>query len=310
MSSVSAMRQDSTAPERAMVDDLVRKGRVAMRSLANASQARVDEAVTALAWSIYKPEHAKALAELRGEGHRARQRRRQDHQEAAQDLRHLARPDAAPRSVGVIEEDARRGIVKYAKPVGVVAAICPSTNPGATPVNKAMMALKGAQRRHHRLVAGRAPSRPARAVELIHEALKRIGAPEDLVQVLPQPVEQGIDAGADGSGRPRRLHRLAGQRAARLSQWHAGDRRRRRQCAGDRRRDRGSRRRGEEDLRVQDLRQRDALLVGELGDDRRCGVRPTRSPRCKRRGRLPGDAGRAREASRRRCGQTASSTAR
>ncbi len=64
MSSVSAVRQESAAPERAMVDDLVRKGRVAMRSLASASQARVDEAVTALAWSIYKPEHAKALAEL------------------------------------------------------------------------------------------------------------------------------------------------------------------------------------------------------------------------------------------------------
>ena len=34
-------------------------------------------------------------------------------------------------------------MVKYAKPVGVVAAVCPSTNPAATPVNKAMMALKG-----------------------------------------------------------------------------------------------------------------------------------------------------------------------
>ena len=47
------------------------------------------------------------------------------------------------KSVGIIEEDPARGIVKYAKPVGVVAAITPSTNPGATPVNKAMMAIKG-----------------------------------------------------------------------------------------------------------------------------------------------------------------------
>ncbi len=47
------------------------------------------------------------------------------------------------RSVGVIADDPLRGIVKFAKPVGVVAAITPATNPGATPVNKAMMALKG-----------------------------------------------------------------------------------------------------------------------------------------------------------------------
>ena len=47
------------------------------------------------------------------------------------------------KSVGIIEEDKARGITKWAKPVGVVCAITPSTNPGATPVNKAMMAIKG-----------------------------------------------------------------------------------------------------------------------------------------------------------------------
>ena len=47
------------------------------------------------------------------------------------------------KSVGIIEEDKTLGIVKYAKPVGLVCAITPSTNPGATPVNKAMMAIKG-----------------------------------------------------------------------------------------------------------------------------------------------------------------------
>jgi sulfoacetaldehyde dehydrogenase len=49
------MRQDAVAPERAAVDELVRKARIAMREYAKADQARVDEAVTALAWSIYKP---------------------------------------------------------------------------------------------------------------------------------------------------------------------------------------------------------------------------------------------------------------
>jgi sulfoacetaldehyde dehydrogenase len=188
MSNVSAMRQDSVAPERSMIDELVRKGRVAMRALANASQARVDEAVTALAWSIYKPEHAKALAELAvkdtGLGN-VPDKIIKKQRKTFGTLRDLLRV----KTVGVIEEDAKRGLVKYAKPVGVVAAICPSTNPGATPVNKAMMALKGA----NAVIIASSPAgaiTTARAVELMREQLKRIGLPEDLVQVLPQPVSK------------------------------------------------------------------------------------------------------------------------
>ena len=48
----------------AVVDELVRRGRAAMASFAEADQARVDEAVTALAWSLYNPEHARELADL------------------------------------------------------------------------------------------------------------------------------------------------------------------------------------------------------------------------------------------------------
>ncbi|MGH6661725.1 MAG: hypothetical protein ACREB6_09300, partial [Rhodospirillales bacterium] len=50
--------------EIAIVRELVKRARAAMRAFASADQARVDEAVTALAWSIYKPERARALAEM------------------------------------------------------------------------------------------------------------------------------------------------------------------------------------------------------------------------------------------------------
>ena len=43
----------------------------------------------------------------------------------------------------MIAEDRERGIVEIARPVGVVAAITPSTNPGATPANNIINALKG-----------------------------------------------------------------------------------------------------------------------------------------------------------------------
>ncbi len=48
------------------------------------------------------------------------------------------------RSVGIIEEDFARGIIKIAKPVGVIGALAPCTNPEATPVIKAISAIKGA----------------------------------------------------------------------------------------------------------------------------------------------------------------------
>ena len=47
------------------------------------------------------------------------------------------------KSVGVIEEDKERNLVKIAKPVGVIGALSPSTNPEATPVIKAICAVKG-----------------------------------------------------------------------------------------------------------------------------------------------------------------------
>src|SRR5271163_3754662 len=126
----------------AIAQDLVRRARIAQETFANADQARVDEAVRAIAWSLYQPEHARELAELAvadtGLGN-VPDKIVKKQRKTFGTLRDLLRG----KSVGVIEEDKARGIVKYAKPMGVVAALTPSTNPGATPVNKAMMAIKG-----------------------------------------------------------------------------------------------------------------------------------------------------------------------
>ena len=157
-----------------------------MERFAPSGQRRVDEAVTALAWSIYKPEHARELAEIavattrlgNVEDKVAKNRRK-----TFGTLRDLMRV----RTVGVIEEDPARGLTLYAKPVGVVAAVTPSTNPAATPVNKAMMAVKG----RNAVIIAPSPSAhvtTSRTVELMRNALSRVGAPRDLVQVLPAPV--------------------------------------------------------------------------------------------------------------------------
>lgn len=188
-----AVLRPAPSPERAAVADLIKRGRAAMKALLGASQERVDEAVAALAWAIYKPENARALAELAvedtGLGNVA-DKVTKNQRKTFGTLRDLLRV----RTVGVIEEDKARGLVKYGKPVGVVAAICPSTNPAATPVNKAMMALKGA----NAVIIAPSPSgaiTTTRTVALMREALARIGLPEDLVQVLPSPItKEGTQA--------------------------------------------------------------------------------------------------------------------
>ena len=174
----------------AIVEALIRRGRAAMDAFAAADQARVDEAVTALAWSLYKPENAEALARMAvddtGLGN-APDKVVKNQRKTFGTLRDLMRV----KSVGIIEEQPDLGLVKYAKPVGVVGAVTPSTNPAATPVNKAMMALKG----RNAIVIAPSPAGLAtttRAVALMRAELEKIGAPEDLVQVLPPPVDKAI----------------------------------------------------------------------------------------------------------------------
>ncbi len=181
---------NATEDERSSVAALIANARAAMRAIADADQARIDEIVTAVAWSLYKPENARRLAELAvedtGIGNVA-DKIVKNQRKTFGTLRDLLRA----RTVGVIENDNGSGIIKYGKPVGVVAAITPSTNPAATPVNKSMMALKGA----NAIVIAPSPAgwnSTNATVELMRAALARVGAPEDLVQILPQPVSRNM----------------------------------------------------------------------------------------------------------------------
>jgi sulfoacetaldehyde dehydrogenase len=171
-----------------VVEGLIHRARTALQTFSKADQARVDEAVTALAWSLYKPEHAKELAALAvadtGLGN-VPDKIIKKQRKTFGTLRDLLRV----KTVGIIEEDAARGIVKYAKPVGVVAAVTPSTNPGATPVNKAMMAIKG----RNAIVIAASPAgmnTTGRTVDYMRAELKKVGLPEDLVQILPPPASK------------------------------------------------------------------------------------------------------------------------
>lgn len=89
------------------------------------------------------------------------------------------------KTVGVVEEDPDRGLVKIAKPVGVVAGLVPTTGPDATPPVKALCALAG-----RNAIVFAAHPRSKRTTEAVvgymREACAQVGAPADLVQVLPE----------------------------------------------------------------------------------------------------------------------------
>lgn len=177
---------DDDAREDAIIAELVADARAAMAAFADADQDAVNDAVTALAWAIYRPERARELAEaaVRDTGlGNVEDKVVKNRRKTFGTLRDLLRESA--RTVGVIEELPDRGLVKYAKPVGVVAAVCPSTNPAATPVNKAMLAVKG----RNAIILAPSPagrSATSRVAEMMRDELARAGHPEDLVQVLPQ----------------------------------------------------------------------------------------------------------------------------
>jgi sulfoacetaldehyde dehydrogenase len=90
------------------------------------------------------------------------------------------------KTVGVIEELPDKGIVKYAKPAGVIAGVLPVTNPLVTMVNMAINAIKC----RDAVVFSPHPLSRQTALEVasvIRAALHKQGAPEDLILCLEKP---------------------------------------------------------------------------------------------------------------------------
>lgn len=167
---------------------LISNGREAMNRFQEEDQNGVDMAVRALAWAIYKPENSRLLAEMAvqdtGLGN-VESKVIKNTRKTFGTLRDLLRA----KTIGIIENKPELGIVKYGKPVGVVGAICPSTNPSATPANKAMMAVKGG----NAVIIAPSPAgyaTTAKTVEFMRTELNKSGFPPDLVQVLPSPVNK------------------------------------------------------------------------------------------------------------------------
>lgn len=170
------------------ISTLMARARAAQNVANGYDQQRVDDLVAAAGWAIIEPARNRELAELAvadtGIGDVDDKVRKNGRKTLG-----LLRDLSGAKSVGVIAEDPDRGIIEIARPVGVVCAITPSTNPGATPANKIINALKG----RNAVIVAPSPkgwSTADRLIGFIHEQFDRIGAPHDLVQLLPTPVSK------------------------------------------------------------------------------------------------------------------------
>ena len=174
------------ANEIAAIDEMVAVARVAQDAYeAKGSQALFDSACQAVAWVLMEPGRNKMLAEMAvaetGLG-RIEDKIRKNHNKTLGLMRDLK--DVT--SFGHVGDDAVTGISSYLRPKGVIAAIVPSTNPLATPVNNIINALKTG----NAIILAPSPKgvKPLTTMLVdIHQALGRLGLPDNLVQMVPAP---------------------------------------------------------------------------------------------------------------------------
>src|SRR5712692_5052769 len=90
------------------------------------------------------------------------------------------------KTVGIIREDPAQKVIEIAEPVGVVAAVIPTTNPTSTAYFKILICLKG----RNTIVMSphpRAVKCTCEAAALLYQAAREAGAPEDVIQCLDNP---------------------------------------------------------------------------------------------------------------------------
>lgn len=169
--------------EKSIIDELVEKAKKAQAEIEGYTQEQVDALVKAIGKTIY--DHAVELAEeaVSETGFGRVDSKIYKQQKACAAAWYYLRDK---KSVGAIDYDTINEVVTFAKPVGVVACLTPSTNPTSTTASNGMNVIKC---RNAMIVSPHpgAKNVTIHGVNLINEALKELGAPENLIQVIEAP---------------------------------------------------------------------------------------------------------------------------
>ena len=174
----------ATAEEKADAQALLARARAAMQAVDPYDQATVDRLCRAVAWATGNEQTFDRLTRMSveesgmgsAEGVPARRWK----------ILGILRDALRTPSIGIIEELPEKGIVKYAKPAGVIAGLLPVTNPLVTMVNMAINAIKC----RDAVIFSPHPLSRKTALEIarvLRLALEKQGAPADLILCVEKP---------------------------------------------------------------------------------------------------------------------------
>ncbi|MDC3234840.1 aldehyde dehydrogenase family protein [Candidatus Puniceispirillum sp.] len=184
----------------AEIDQIIARARKAQRIYeSTGNQERFDSAAKAAAWALMEPSRNSELAAFAvaetGLGN-VDDKITKNHRKTLGLLRDIH----GKTSFGLINDDAKSGVSEFLRPKGVIAAVVPSTNPLATPINNIVNALKTG----NAIILAPSPKGAAplaKLLEYIYAEFNRIGLDHDLVQMVPNPpskqktarLMQGVD---------------------------------------------------------------------------------------------------------------------
>ncbi len=178
------MARAITEDEKSYAQELLQRARIAMCIIKDYDQQRVDRLCQAVGWATANEKTFTRLAHMSvdesGLGDRAGRPNKRFK------IMGILRDALRQKSMGIIEEIPEKGIVKYAKPAGVIASLVPVTNAALTEAGNGIYALKCKDA----IIFSPHPASKKTTIEtvrLMRAALEREGAPEDLFQCVEKP---------------------------------------------------------------------------------------------------------------------------
>jgi len=169
-----------------IIDKLVERAQMAQQKYeSNGSQKKFDTASQAVAWALMEPTNNRLLSELAvsetGLGN-VEDKVMKNHNKTLGLMRDLLQQ----KTFGHISDEPSKGLSTYLRPKGVIAAIIPSTNPIATPMNNIINSIKTG----NAIILAPSPKGTKPLSELlkkIYLQLNKIGMDPNLVQMIPNP---------------------------------------------------------------------------------------------------------------------------
>jgi sulfoacetaldehyde dehydrogenase len=178
------MVREITVEEKELAREMLERARAAMAQVADYDQERVDRLAQAIGWGLSNESTFTRLAHMGVDESGAGDREGRPNKRFK--VHGILRDALRQPSVGIVEEDHERGLVKYAKPAGVIASLVPMTNPVLTPPGTAINAVKA---RDAVIFAPhpRTKKTSYEVVQIMRDVLEREGAPADLLQCVQEP---------------------------------------------------------------------------------------------------------------------------